>query len=660
MKFSFVFIKKLVPAVKSKKDLVEKLNLHSFEAVDAGGSVIDVSIPPNRYSDAASHFGIAREISAVLGGKFKLPQAALKSGNSRDGDGGFNVEIRDKKLCSRYTGQYFENVKIKPSPEWLRKILIDCGLKPINNVVDIMNYVMLETGQPLHAFDYDKIMFENLKPEIIVRRAKKGEKITTLDDKTYELDENILVIAGEDSPRKSASSRRESAILAIAGIKGGKRAEVGKDTRRIIVEAANFDGINIYKSSKKLNLSTDASSRFSHQLSSELVALGIKRAAELLETIVGAETGTLIDVYEKKPPKKIIKFDIGQFNRFIGADLSLADCRDFLERLGFKIVKGPKLKNENSFYIEPPLFRIDIETFEDVAEEVARLYGYNRLKSSPPKIHLVPSGFEDEIVFKDKIRKALVGMGFSEVYNYSFASKGEIEVLNPVAEDKKYLRPSLTPLLVKNADDNFRFFDDVKIFEIGKVFTQVKIDYTRTKTEKIPHEAASLGIAFASKKKETFFELKGIIGELFKKIGLVDYIFVPAAENVLKIESNGEIIGNLKKEKEVSAAEIDFSKLLKLVVGEHEYRPLPKYPSAMRDISISVPAGVLAGDLMRAIQETDAERIEDVDLIDEYGDSLTFRIVFQSPNRTLTNEEISETMEKIAAGLKKKFKAKIR
>jgi phenylalanyl-tRNA synthetase beta chain len=713
MKFSFTLLKKLVPAVKNKKDLINKLNLHFFEAEDAAGDVLDVSIPPNRFSDAASHFGIGREIAAILGVRYKevlLPkykEARLPK---------IKIVVEDKNLCPRYTAQYFENIKIGPSPKWMQKILIDCGLRPINNVVDIMNYAMLETGQPLHAFDYDKIT------NIVVRRAKKGEKITTLEDKTYELNENILVIATSESLRQSASSPRQSAALAIAGIKGGKKAEVDKNTKRIVVEAANFNGVNIYKSSKTLKLSTDASLRFSHNISPELTIIGINRANKLLQEVIGAKTTRpVIDVNYTQPRKKIIKFNLEKFNKFIGTDLDIRTCQKYLQRLGFKITPiprgldqralrrsladqpesatGPRKSalspHKSALLVEVPPLRRDIEIFEDLTEEIIRLYGFNRLKSISPHLHLHPSGFEDRIVLKDKIRKVLAAAGLSEVYNYSFISESDltfgsgwkdevIELENPISNQLKYLRPSLAPYLVKNINSNFRFFDEVRIFEIGKIFYRIS-------------EKLTLGIALASKKdKQVFFELKGIIEQLFKKVGLVSYLMPEPGEEdwikvftnnflisgeILKIESDGETIGYLGRiNKELVSnyegvlVEIDLDALLKLVEEEHEYLPLPKYPSVMRDISILIAPTIRVAEIMQAIQEVDLKYIEDVDLIDEYDlqesekrkveskktRSLTFRIIFQAEDRTLTDKEVNKEMEKITKMLKSKFRAIIR
>jgi phenylalanyl-tRNA synthetase beta chain len=677
MKFSYSLIKKLVPAIRSKKDLINKLNLHFFEAEDLSGNVLDISIPPNRFSDAASHIGIAREVSAILGLKYKEVQPFKINRQSQEVKP-LKVEIQDKNLCPRYVAQYFENIKIAATPKWVKDVLIDCGLRPINNVVDIMNYAMLETGQPLHAFDYDKLATSDKRQvTIIVRRAKKGEKTTTLDDKSYELNENILVIADFQKP------------LAIAGIKGGKKAEVDKNTKRIVVESANFNGVNIYKSSKTLKLSTDASLRFSHNISPELTIIGLNRASQLLVAVSGAKAGQIVDVNFTKSRKKIIKFNLERFNQFIGLDLDAKVARLYLERLGFKITQNQKLKAENSFLVEAPLFRRDIEVFEDLAEEVVRLHGYNRLKSRPPHIHLHPSGFEDQIVLKDKIRKVLIAAGLSEVSNYTFIGETDlvfgknwgdkvVELENPISAQLKYLRPSLAPHLLKNIESNFRFFDEVKIFEIGKVFF-------RDKNNKL-NEKLVLGFALASKNNkqarlpdgQVFFELKGIIKEFFGKIGLVDYLMPEMANGdnylqsneVLKIESDGVVVGYLGGvnknfiKGDAALAEIDLDALLKLVVEEHEYQPLAKYPSMMRDISILVEPTVRVGEIMQAIQESDLKYIEDVDLIDEYDvapkRSLTFRIIFQAQDRTLTDKEVNQEMEKIVKVLKNKFGVQIR
>jgi len=667
MKFSYSLLKNLVPKISSKQALLDGLNAYSFEAEDLGGDTIEVSISPNRFSDAASHWGLAVEIAAILGVRPRVSIYDLKFQKPTKKEAGlFAISIKEKNLCPRYGAQYFENIKVKESPAWLKKILKDCGLRPINNVVDIMNYVMLETGQPLHAFDYDKLEADIADPrEIIVRRAKAGEKIKTLDEGDYELNKDVLVIADARGP------------LAIAGIKGGKRAEVDSSTKRIIVEAANFDSVAIYKTAKSLNLVTDASIRFSHNLSPFLVRVGLARGAELLKES-GARVGGWMDIYKEEPFKKIIGFDIEKFNHFIGVKISAGQASAYLKRLGF-VIKKTKVDH---LEIEIPLIRQDVESFEDLAEEVARLYGYNNLKLAHPSVALKASETEDIIKFKDGIRKDLIGLGLTEVMNYSFTSKEEIdfgdfwsekqaEISNPVSSEFQYLRTSLAPSLLKNVKQNFKFFDSVKIFEIGKVFN---------KNDKGVIERWRLGIILGSKNKETVFELKGIVSQLLEKAGLVDYFMRDIGKTLkylennggLRIESDHSVVGYLGKAKEtkehVSVAEIDLEKLLLLVEGELEFKPIPKYPSINRDISVLASSVVRVGDLLEAIELAPVKYVQDVDLIDEYvseelGDdrqSLTFRIVFRADDHTLTDAEADAELLKIVNILKQKFSVEIR
>ncbi len=673
MKFSHKLLKKLSPEIKNKKDLIEKLTLFSFEAEDAGNDTVEIKLPPNRYSDAASHIGIAREISAIYGKKLKpFKEIKLKKIINRK----VPVEIKSS-VCNRMSDIVFEGIKIGPSPKWMQDVIVSCGMRPINNLVDITNYVMFETGQPIHVLDLDKMDGDKL----IIRNAKNNEIVELLDGTKIKLDSNISVLAD----MKDA--------LDIAGIKGGKKAEITSETENILLTAGNFEGSYIYKTSKRVGVATDASARFSRGLSPELVNTAILRAAQLIRDFCNGNPGAIVDIYPRKQPKKIIKLDVDHLNSFIGTDFDFKAVKKYLELLGFQI-KIPIAKASDcpitKFIVEAPQYRMDIEEHRDLYEEVARLYGYNNLKSAPPHVHLIPSGFEDQIILEDKIKKVLVKFGLNEVLNNSFISgvynkkdfgNELVELENPISNEFYYLRPSLAPNLIKNIESNSRFFDEISIFETGKIFFKIG---------KKTNEISSLGIILASKDNETFFKLKGLVSELFKRIGLIDYLFAPVAENdwvkdftagylkageTLKIDSGGKIIGYLGKAKNpedlgkwhISLAEMDIEELLKLVEGEHEYRPLSKYPSMVRDVSILVDRNMRVGDITQAIQTVDLKYINDVDLIDEYWDekmenksSLTFRIVFQSDDRTLTDEEVNREMEKIENILRMNFKADIR
>ena len=610
--------------------------MHAFETEGGKGNLIDVSISTNRYSDSASHIGIAKEAAAILDISMREPKVSRGQVRRKTStDKRLKVEIKDKKLCSRYTAEYFENVSIGSSSKWIREILEDCGLRSVNNVVDIMNYAMLEVGQPLHAFDYDKIEGGKL----IIRKAKEGERITSIDGMTHTLKPGMLVIADTRGP------------IAIAGIRGGKRAEVTKKTKRIVVESANFDPVSIYKTSKELNLSTDASIRFSHNLNKELAIIGLDKVRELLLKELKVKAGVRFDSSPKGPPRRAITLGVDWFNGFIGADLTKKEIEDKLARLGFENKGGKVLV---------PVLRQDIETKEDLAEEVIRLVGFNKLKSRPPIVSIKPSEFDEQFRLRDMVRNILTGFGFDEVYNYSFVSKGSfgaIEIDNPISEDKKYLRESLLPLLSKNIEDNFRFFDEVRVFELGKVFSK------RDKAG----ERCVLGIAVGVKKGDRFFELKGVVDELLKRLGLTEFFTaVTDSPHMLRLESDHTVLGYLHHEGKSALAEIDTAKLRELIKGEISFAPLPKYPSAMRDISIVVDNKVKIGDVIQEIQLSNVNLIKDVDLMDEYlgeggeRQSITLRIVFRAEKRTLKAKEVDKEMKKVTRVLQDKFGARVR
>ena len=644
MVFSYSLFKKIVSKIPPRPQLLELLNFRIFEAEGEGKNNLEISIPANRYSDAVSHFGLARLISAATGAK--LIDLVLASAKSRSESDKFQIKISSKKQCSRYSGLYAEFSNLKSSPQWLKDVLADCGLRSINSVVDVMNYVMLEIGQPLHAFDADLI-----SGAIDVRLAKNGEKITTLDGAELKLTNQDLLIADDKRP------------LAIAGIKGGKTAEVNTQTKRIIVEAANFDGASIYRTARRLNLFTDAGTRFAHGLSPYLVERGIRRAAQLLKEICGAKIGDWVDVDYSKLDKTVLKFDVKKFNALTGFNLEEKVCLEYLKRLGFEI-KGD--------LVTAPPERMDIESFEDLAEEIVNLHSYDELPAIAPKMILKPSGQEDSVVLKSKSRKLLAGLGLNEVYNYSFVAglKDQnfiwysnnaklVELENPIVEDKKYLRPSLLLGLLKNVEDNWRFNDEVRIFEIGRVFAEEKGGLS---------EKLMLGLALGLKKQRPFLELKGSLDSFFSGVGLLEHDFVPVGDN-LRIESDHHVLGYVRAaQADIAVAEIDLTKLVSLIQEEKEYRPLSKYPSIVRDLSFIVDAETRVGDIQN-ILENISKLVEDVDLVDWFQDeqklgtdkkSLTFRLVFQSEERTLTDEEVGKEMERVVSALEKKFDIEVR
>ncbi len=652
MKFSYSLIKKLLPKAPSSKRIMDEMNLHAFEVEDVKGDAIEIKLPANRYSDASSHIGIAREVGAIFGLSFKSPVKSLI--NIPSGKKLVQVEVKDKQACPRYMARYFEINKFPATPDWMKKSLKSCGVQSINGVVDLMNYVMLEVGQPLHAFDADK-----LDGKIIVRKAKSGERMTTLDDREFELSSNDLLICDE------------SRALAIAGIKGGKHAGVLKNTKRIVVEAASFDYVGIFKTSRSLKLVTDASARFAHNLSPELAGLAMDRVTELLVK-AGAKLKDSAEVYPSKVKESTIYFDLKKFEKLTGESIEMAKVKKYFDALGFNF-DGKKVR--------VPAWRTDVSEFEDLAEELSRMVGFGGMKSIAPLISVKPT-MEDEIFsFSSKFRHLISRMGFDEVLTSSFVGDDaenisrrsffgsdarNVEVLNAISEDKKYMRKGLTSLLAPVLEQNSRFFDDAKIFEIGKVFAW---------QGKEAKEKLILGVAVGGKKrKDSALLVKGAIDESLRSVGITDYVF-EEEDGHLIVRVGGRVIGFLRDFESfgkakgwiLSVGELDLSALIPMASEEFAYKPIPKYPAVMRDISIVVDSAVRIGDILEEISLANEKLISDVDLVDEYWDekfgskqSLTFRVVFQSDDHTLTDNEVNIEMENIVSILREKYQIEIR
>ncbi|MEK7512928.1 MAG: phenylalanine--tRNA ligase beta subunit-related protein, partial [Patescibacteria group bacterium] len=443
-------------------------------------------------------------------------------------------------------------------------------------------------------------------------------------------------------------------------------------TKYIIVESATFNQISIYRTSRSLKLVTDASVRFAHGLSPELAAVGLARAAELLTEVVGAAPRERFDSRTKPFPRHVLKLDAAWVNRFLGTAFTAPDVDRILTRVGFTPLGGGEWQ-------VPPL-RMDIGTHEDLAEEVIRIHGLNRLAARAPRIEIKPPEPNDAVLTREKAKLILTGLGFNEVYLNSFvpatadpepfaAQDSLIGPENPLSADLKYLRPSLTPNLLVAAAANARRGNEARLFEVGNVFTAA--DGAR------PIERSVLGIVLAGKDRGVFFALKGVVMELVRGLGIGDAVVTDArirGRTAARIETAGRKCGLLalmtldtKDRRSVAVAELDLATLIELEKDEAEFRPLPKFPSVMRDLSMLVPASVKIGDLMEEIELTGRKLIADVDLVDEYVDpswrgkqSVTFRIVFQASDRTLTADEVEREVKKITTLLAKRFSAEIR
>jgi len=665
MKFSFLILQSFFNQKLPKPEkLAEILTMHLFpvEDIEKIGKdfLFEIEVLPNR-PDCYSHLGIAREIGALLGYKLKLPNSKVKEEKNIKTKDFIKVEV--KTGCIRYTGRVILNPKIEESPDWLKERLRVCGIQPINNVVDITNYVMLELGQPLHAFDLEKIKGK----KIVVRKARKGEKILTLDDEKYELDKDVLVIADLKRP------------IAIAGIKGGKFSGISKNTKILFLESANFEKRAIRKSSRKIDLRTDASLRFEHGLDPNLTEFAVNRASFLISEITGAKIAKgLVDFYPQKVSQKKIKFDPERTNSLLGIEIPTKKQIKILKNLGFEI-KERKRKLE----VSVPTFRQDVLNEEDLVEEVGRIFGFDKIKPCFPKTILTFPKENLDLFWENFIKDNLKEMGFSETQNYSFLSlelakklgftfKDLIEIKNPVSLEFQFLRPSLICGLLKNIKENQKRFEKIKIFEFGKIFK-------KEKNKKIERKMVA-GAVFGNK----FFELKGVLDTLFSRMGISDFWFdfyKPTPEeskrslwhlkksSEVKIgedeigflgEISQKVLFELEIEKGVTAFEIDFEKLSKLATEEKEFEKISPYPAILRDISVLVPEQVLVEDVLKKIQESGGEVIEDVDLIDifekeqEGQKSLTFRIVFRAKDRVLEPKEVEKIFQKIVKNLEKK------
>jgi phenylalanyl-tRNA synthetase beta chain len=664
------FFQKRLPEPAKLADL---LTMHAFEAEVAGrvgkDVVLEIDVLPNRAHDCLSYWGIGREVAALLKHPFKLVDYGkkIKESSQETASQFVKVEVQDKKLCPRYTARVINNVKVGPSPQWLQERLRVNGLRPISNIVDIANYVMLETGQPLHAFDADKLKTCGQMKKIIVRRAKKGEKIVSLDNEKYDLDENILVIADEKDP------------VCVAGIKGGIEPGVDGQTKRVILEAANFNPQIIRQASKQLKLETDASWRFGHELDPNLTESAIDMATYLIQEIAqGQVVKGRVDFYPNKVRPRKVNLAIERVNSLLGISIPNKQIVDILKRLGFIVRdRGGKLE------VIVPTQRLDVSIPEDLIEEVGRIYGFEKIPSQLPRATLIPPERNEDLIYQNKVRDILVNLGFSEVYNYSFVSEKDIElyqtkpnlieVANPVSQEQKYLRPSLALNLFKNLRENKKYFEEIRLFEIGKVFQNKK---------EIKKLAAILSLDKRSKQAQEFYRLKGVIDSLLNKLRISDQWYddvltddspgldfchpdrraeIKVADNCLGWlgEIDKSILDKLDIESRVAVFEIDFEKLVQLATEERIYSPPSKYPAVIRDIALLVDRGTKVVEVLNLINAAGGSLVRDVDLFDIYeGEripegkkNLAFHIVFQSDDHTLTDQEINQLQDKIIRAL---------
>lgn len=572
--------------------LASAIMLHAFEidGVEQKGNdeVLDVKITPNRGHDALSHRGIAKEVSAIL--KMPLTRDPLaETPVLAPVTTEIQVTIENPDFCSRYIAGYIKNVSVGPSPEWLKRNLEALGQRSINNIVDATNFVMFNTGQPLHAFDASKLMQKHGTFSIAVRQARAGEKMLALDKKEYEFTEAMSVIA---------DSNKDEAI-GIAGIKGGMPAGVTEATKDIIIESANFAGVAVRKTAAALKLRTDASARFEQVLSPALAAFGMHSAAQLIAEIAGGELVGFVDTYPKPQQETHVAVTVEKINNVLGTGLTGADVADVFSRLGFAYKE-----QEGVFEVIVPLERLDISIAEDLIEEVGRIIGYDTIaEAALSPMEAVPV-INTSFYATEKAREELIAQGYSEVFTSVFADKGERAVLNKVDSVKPFMRTTLVDSLNEALKKNIPNKDlldlkEVKLFEIGYVWKGGK-------------ETLMLGTV-SEKQKADEKPLEDVVAEKYDALPL-------------------------------SAAT--------------QFKPYSKYPYIVRDIAMWVPAGTQSSSVEEVIYAAAGDLAQKISLFDRFekGEkvSLGFRIIFQSFDRTLTEDDANTAMEKVSGALKAK------
>ncbi|MFA5070668.1 MAG: phenylalanine--tRNA ligase subunit beta [Patescibacteria group bacterium] len=600
-------------------------------------TVLDLALTPNR-ADCYSVLGVAREVAAVTKRKlnFNPDRFRIKEKTNEIGKK-LTVKVSDSKLCPKYTARVIENLQIKDSPEWMKSRLRASGVRPINNVVDVTNYVMLEMGQPLHAFDYEKL--SGADKQIVVRPAYKNEKIETLDGKERILDPNMLLI----TEGKKA--------LAVAGVMGGKDSEISDKTKTVILESAIFNPGNIRKTAQKLNLRSESEMRFEKGLDYQMSELVADRAASLIAKLGnGRVVPGILSVTSKVQAKPAtINLSLSLIKKYLNINLAESKVKLILKSLGFEIIAF----KEKVLKIQVPSWRDDVRLPEDLIEEIGRLYDYNKLKPTYLKGTLKPVDLPKELVWENKIKDILAAAGLSEVYNYSFYSENlacqfnldpnhHYRVTNPINPDQALMRQSLIPLLIKNLEFNKEISDNIGLFEIGHTFTA----------------AEQIKLAIVAYGPDSFYRLKGLINLLGRKLNLSSKVFYKLIPQQLGMK----LMAYFKFNKPVVYFEVNLYELIKEAKDKSDFIKPKKYPVVIRDISFFKPKEVSYQAVENEIKGL-TNLITEVEVFDRFEKegqiSLALRLTFQA-DRTLRAEEVDEVMNRIYENLGDKYNIKIR
>jgi len=653
--------------------------VEGLEKIDSD-IVLDLDLTPNR-GDCLGLINLAREVAALTGSEIRIPKINLRESDKNISDY-IAVEIAAPDLCRRYAARIIRNCTVKPSPAWLQEVLLSAGIRPINNIVDVTNYVMLETNQPLHAFDYDLL---GKGKRVLVRKAAAGERIVTLDGIERKLDEEMLLIT--DGSRG----------IALAGIMGGENTEINENTSCVLLESANFLATNIRQTSRKLGLRSDSSVRFEKGVDVNGVIYAINRAAQLIQQLAGGEIFKgVCDVYPEiqVPVQVILRPD--RVNYLLGTDLSPEEIKNYLRNLKFDV----KEKGEQ-FIVDIPSYRPDITIEADLIEEVARLYGYDKIPASLPCIDITPAGLNSYQKLRDEV-KSIMAQNLFEVINYSFINpkffdmlllpqnsdlRRTVKLSNPLSEEQSVMRTTLLPGLLENISRNLaRRNLDLAFYEMGAVFYPVD--------EGLPSEKLHIGAAITGNTKVNwlkktvemdFFYLKGILEYLLAKLGMRDCEFVQVSRpsfhpgRTAAVIYKGEEIGvigemhplvlqNFDIKQRTCMFELDLGKIFKLCGRKTMMEEIAKFPAVERDIAVLLAEDVDASDAVRVIRETEGELLREVVVFDVYkGEqvaegykSIAFKLTLQSSEKTLTEDEINRIIQDVLDNLKKELQAELR
>ena len=655
-------------------DVVKHLNLDD--------TVIDFEITSNRV-DCFAVEGLARETAITFGQPFALVVPKVEAVCPENASGLASIGIEAPDLCYRYCGRVVKNVKVGPSPAWLRRRLRSAGMRPINNIVDITNYVMLELGQPMHAFDLDQLAGRQIR----VRRAADGEIMRSLDSVDRQLDSSMLVIADRDR------------AVALAGVMGAENSEITAGTTTILFESATFNPQSVRQAAKKVGLRTESSSRFEKGLDVYNTSRAIDRACQLVEMLAAGDVcqGT-IDVWPVKPEPVVLSYSPASINAFLGTAIDAGWMANTLENLGIRV-----RENGENYIAAIPTFRPDLECEADLAEEIARIYGYNRIEPS------LLSGKQTTLGGRspaqktlEKIKDLMIGQGFFEACTYSFESpkqmdklavpaghplRAAVQIQNPLGEDYSCMRTSMLPSLLEVAATNWnRSVEAAKVFEIAYVYRPKSLPLTELPDEIRHLSAFSYSPATAAAKGSTFFQLKGAAEELFLHLGLRDIRYQALKDcpwlhpgQSAEIWLGSQLIGsigvihpdvaeNFGASPLTALLDLELAPILTVSTEKRQYKPLPRFPAVTRDLALLVNAETPSAELADVIRSAAGASLEKIELFDVYQGpqvpagmkSIAYSLSFRSAERTLSDDDIQPLMQKILIHLKEKCKAALR